>query len=65
MSRPHTQSHWGEGRAGWSKLATPRKGRTGDTEEPRSQPVALEVARVRAETSRNETAPVGGPEERA
>ena len=64
VQAPHPES-WGEGRAGWSTLATPRKGRTGDTEEPRGQPMALEVAWIRAETSRNETAPAGGPEERA
>lgn len=38
------------GRAGWSKLATPRKGRTGDTQEPRSQPAALGVAWAREPT---------------
>lgn len=58
VQAPYPKS-WGEGRTGWSKLATPRKGRTGDTEEPRGQPVALEVAWIRAETSRNETAATG------
>lgn len=58
VQAPYPES-WGEGRTGWSKLATPRKGRTGDTEEPRGQPVALEVAWIRAETSRNETAATG------